>query len=220
MTPESLTPIINGKFYMNPAQGRGVERARIAQDLESADSGSAEQSQTGHWVTINGRHVQINGEQASHTPPSTPDRIAATAKKYDGSTDWAFDKRKDNFPAGTNKCNKFVYDVTKEAGAQPIVIGSDGKPRPPLAGEWADPRTSIPGWRVLGPNETPRPGDVAAYKLPGNRDFTGHSGIVTSVDATGTVHGIAAHRDVVGPVEKFNGSPERGVKFRRYTGGR
>jgi hypothetical protein len=74
---------------------------------------------------------------------------------------------------------------------------------------------------VLGSNETPQPGDVAAYKLPGGgTSFSGHSGIVTSVDPDGTVHGMAAHDTVVGPDHKFQPSGKQYmVVFRRYTGG-
>ena len=63
------------------------------------------------------------------------------------------------------------------------------------------------------------PGDVAAYKLRRNAHYTGHSGIVTSVDPDGVVHAIAAHEDVVGPDDKFNGTPRIGVTYRRYEGG-
>jgi hypothetical protein len=152
-------------------------------------------------------------------PKAERDKIAGIAGKYNGSTDWGFAKRKGNFPPNTNKCNKFVYDVAKEGGAEPTVIGSDGKPRPPLAAEWADPNTKIANWRVLGENEAPQPGDVAAYKLPGHTGYTGHSGIVISVDPNGTVHGIAAHADVVGPDDKFNYTRDRPITYRRYEGG-
>lgn len=170
------------------------------------------------WVTLKDNdgvyhHVLLDEGQAS----SAGRRIAATAKKYTGSKAWAFDKRKDDFPPYSNKCNKYVYDVTKEAGAEATVTPPGGKPRPPLAGEWADPRVDIPGWRVLGPNEMPQPGDVAAYKLrpnPGEAPYTGHSGIVTGVDADGTVHAMAAHANVVGPDDKFQRS--NGAVYRRY----
>jgi hypothetical protein len=55
-------------------------------------------------------------------------------------------------------------------------------------------------------------------KLPGGGTlFSGHSGIVTSVDPDGFIGGTAAHYDVVGPDDKFQHRP--GVTFRRYTGG-
>jgi hypothetical protein len=78
---------------------------------------------------------------------------------------------------------------------------------------------TIPGWRAPGTAEMPQPGDVAAYKIPRHADYTGHSGIVTSVDPSGFVHGTAAHQYVVGPDEKFNSARGRPVTYRRYTGG-
>ncbi|MGA8013971.1 MAG: CHAP domain-containing protein [Candidatus Acidiferrales bacterium] len=215
-------PFVNGRFYANPAHGHALERARIAEDGFSApDRSDLGQEQGGHWVTIDSRRVLVDRGQAGRVSRARRDKIAVTARKYNGSTDWGFAKRKDNFASGTNKCNKFVYDVTKEAGATATVTGSDGKSRAPLAGEWADPNTHIPGWRVLGPNETPQPGDVAAYKLPGGgTSFSGHSGIVTDVEANGRVHAVAAHSDVVGPDDKFNSTRDRAVTYRRFEGGR
>ncbi len=153
-------PFINGKFYMNPVFGRSVESSRAADAKQGA---SRAQDQDGRWVTIGGRHVRIAEPQTGHVASSIRDKIAAIANRYNGSANWGRDKQKDNFAPRTDKCNKFVYDVTKEAGAEANVIASNGKFRPPLASEWADSRTPISGWRVLGPNETPQPGDVAAY---------------------------------------------------------
>lgn len=211
-------PFINGRFYANPAYGRALEHARAN---SAPDPSIAEDSDT-HWVTINQHHVLIHEGRTTDDKRTrkTREAIVRTAKKYNGSADWAFDKKKDDFPPGTNKCNKFVYDVTREAGAPAVVIGSDGRPRPPLAGEWADQNTPIAGWRVLGKSEMPQPGDVTAYKLPGGgAAYTGHSGIVTAVDPNGTVHAIAAHENVVGPDDKFNSTPHRIVSYRRYEGG-
>lgn len=73
-------------------------------------------------------------------------RIAATAIRYKGSRAWAFDKRKGDFPLGSNKCNEYVYNVTIETGAKATVTPPGGKPRPPLAAEWAYPNVEIPGW--------------------------------------------------------------------------
>jgi hypothetical protein len=110
--------------------------------------------------------------------------------------------------------------VTKEAGAPVSVTGSDGKSRYPLAGELADKNTKIANWSVLGPGQKPQPGDIAAYKLPGGgTSFSGHSGIVTSVDRNGTVHAMAAHEKVVGPDNKFNpGVGAAVITYRRFTG--
>jgi hypothetical protein len=162
---------------------------------------------------------QAAAAQAAQNNQQTRADVAATAEKYNGSTDWGFSKQKGAFACNTNKCNAFVGDVTKEAGAPASVTGSDGKSRYPLAAEWADKNTKIADWRVLGKGETPEPGDVAAYKLSGGgASYSGHSGIVTSVESNGVVHGMAAHENVVGPDDKFNSTPTRTVTYRRYTG--
>src|ERR1700694_1698622 len=83
-----------------------------------------------------------------------------------------------------------------------------------------DAKTPIKNWRVLGANETPARGDVAAYKLTGGgTSYSGHSGIVTSVDRNGKVSAMAAHEYGVGPDDKFNpGVGAAIVTYRRYTG--
>jgi hypothetical protein len=87
-----------------------------------------------------------------------------------------------------------------------------------LAAEWADKNTNIDNWRVLGKGEAPQPGDVGAYKLSGGgASYSGHSGIITSVDSNG-VHAMAAHENVVGPDNKFDRSVTPTVVYRRYTG--
>ncbi len=48
-------PFINGKFYMNPAHGRAVERARTVDNSPNEPA----QQQGAHWVTIDGHHVLI-----------------------------------------------------------------------------------------------------------------------------------------------------------------
>ncbi len=149
---------------------------------------------------------------------ATRQNVADTAQKYNGSTDWAFKAQKGAFACNTNKCNAFVGDVTKEAGAPASVKGSDGKSRYPLAAEWADKKTCIANWRTLGKDETPQPGDVGAYKLSGGgARYSGHSGIITSVDPSG-VHAMAAHENVVGPDNKFDRSVTPTVVYRRFTG--
>ncbi len=57
-------PFLNGKFYMNPAQGRAAERAREQQHLDPPDASS-------RWVTIHGHHILIHEPQtgqAQHKP--------------------------------------------------------------------------------------------------------------------------------------------------------
>ena len=124
---------------------------------------------------------------------------------------------KDNFGIDVNKCNKFMYDVTKEAGAEALV-NVNGVWRPPLAAEWAHD-TEIPNWRRLKPGEQPLPGDVAAYKLSGGGTrFSGHSGIITSCECEGGgVSNISAHDDAVYPIEgQFLDDVD--TVYRRYTG--
>jgi len=61
-------PFINGKFYMNPAYGRAIENARANE--------STDKDQGGHWVTIDGRHVLIQGRQEAQTPQASPNQLA------------------------------------------------------------------------------------------------------------------------------------------------
>lgn len=42
--------------------------------------------------------------------------IVRIARSKVGSKSWLYDTAKDNFDAGTNKCNQFVYDVLVAAG--------------------------------------------------------------------------------------------------------
>ena len=134
-------------------------------------------------------------------------KIDEIARRNNGSDKWAKDKKKDNFLVGSDKCNKFVFDVTKEAGADMKV-----KRRAPLAGEMADPRTKIKNWRPLKPAEKAEGGDVAAYKIPGiHPGYSGHSGIITK-DGN-----MSAHADTVHPVPgQFEDN--QGTCYRRYTG--
>lgn len=143
-------PWINGRFYANPRYGLGVERSRASEGGAALlDSGGEDdENADGHWITVDGRHVLIGGRQTSRNKGREPigARIARTARGYDGSTDWAFATRKDEFGPDTNKCNKYVYDVTREAGAEALTRGNDGKMRAPLATEWADRRVPITNW--------------------------------------------------------------------------
>ncbi len=79
-------------------------------------------------------------------------KIASVALAYVGSQAWVDSVAKENYPANTNKCNLFVYDILTQAGATP------GLPHghwfwhryPPNAGEHV-PRPSALGPRPLGP---------------------------------------------------------------------
>ena len=56
--------------------------------------------------------------------------------------------------------------------------------------------------QILDTKESPEPGDVGAYKLPGGgSSFTGHTGIMIS-DLTGGITSMSAHRNYVGPPDR------------------
>lgn len=63
-------PFLSGRFYMNPAYGHAVERARGAEagfDQHEPDQHEPD----AHWVTIDGNHVLIHETQAGrqhHAP--------------------------------------------------------------------------------------------------------------------------------------------------------
>lgn len=151
----------------------------------------------------------IEGSPSNIAKRALIDKIA---RGYDQSTLWAKDIKKDNFGIGINKCNKFVFDVTKEAKSDGVVNG-----RPPLAAEWADPNTKIPNWRLLKPDEKPEPGDVTAYKLSGGGTaYSGHTGIMIS-DGEDDITNISAHKDAVFTIEgQFEDRIDE--RYRRFTG--
>ena len=142
-------------------------------------------------------------------------KINYIALSYDQSTMWARDVRKDNFASDSWKCNKFVFDVAKEAGARAeVAIGQ--KSRAPLASEWADRNVDIPGWRVLEAGETAMAGDVFAYKNSGESGTTGHTGFMI-VGQDGELINLSAHEETVhhDPNQFLNRSE---IAFRRYVG--
>jgi hypothetical protein len=77
-------PFINGRFYMNRAYGRAIERARTANQIWSEEipgptgvslreqsfgndvslSETHRKDSDAHWVTIDGHHVLIESTQA------------------------------------------------------------------------------------------------------------------------------------------------------------
>jgi RHS repeat-associated protein len=135
--------------------------------------------------------------------------IVTTALSYVGSDAWSDDVANGNFPAGSNKCNEFVYDVLTMAGASPGLPNGWFNSYPPTAAQWADPDYTIPGWRVLSPGETPQAGDVVAQQLRYS-DATGHVMIVGQQDdviGTGQMpsepHGVIVDKPMptaLGPV--------------------
>ena len=87
-------------------------------------------------------------------------------------------------------------------------------PGPPVcarAGEIANPGWSAECWRILGADERPEAGDVAAFPLTGGGTaFSGHSGFITS-DGN-----ISAHGDGVYQTPNQFAPTVPGIVFRRY----
>ena len=148
------------------------------------------------------------------TRPPTEEELAITRQKIVdranaqiGSTAWDINVAKGNFPEKTNKCNLFVHEMLTDAGASPGTPNGWRHPSPPSAGQWANPSYAIPGWRVLGPGESPQPGDVAAQ--PGNySDATGH---VVIVGPNNTFIGVGQpeHPEIPGYPEKIESTPKK-----------
>jgi hypothetical protein len=139
-------------------------------------------------------------------------KIAAKAMGYLHSTKWLANKVVGGFPAGSNKCNKFVYDVLAEAGATaptfqhhrhipagvPLIGGAPlaswwDTTLPITAGDWANRTKKIPGWEVV---TDPQPGDIVAESIR-YTDATGHTGIV--VDGGQSVSAAEADDDMKQP---------------------
>jgi hypothetical protein len=164
------------------------------------------------------------------TQPLTDDQLALirqkiveAAQKQIGSTDWDTNIAKGNFPKGTNKCNLFVHEMLTGAGASPGTPNGWRHPSPPSAGQWADPSYKIPGWRVLGPDESPQPGDVVAQP----RDYRDASGHVMIVGPSNTFMGVGQPEYPKAP-EKIESVPKKDIiveppakgplLYRRYIG--
>ena len=146
--------------------------------------------------------------------------IAEIAFNYIKSSDWALYAEKGDFGEGKWKCNLFVYDILKQAGASPGLPNEANSikdflgygPYPPTAGQWADPNFQIPEWRILSPAELPQAGDVVAEAHPEYTNATGHCGIVYEYGST-----VSAGEYVI-LNNNFGFRPGQNVVFRRYIG--
>ncbi|HOU69615.1 MAG TPA: RHS repeat-associated core domain-containing protein, partial [Paludibacteraceae bacterium] len=152
--------------------------------------------------------------------------LALEVRKWDGNTEYAYDKKKGDFPKNTNKCNKFVYDRLLDADLiEKYPIGC-----PPQAGAYADPQTNIKagknGQMSVVSDGSVHLGDVIAGKF-GWRDASGHVEIVSYLfpngydpkNATNYFGTTGAHRDSIFPSSKgydmLNGTAN--VKFNPVT---
>lgn len=146
--------------------------------------------------------------------------IPRVARQYTGSTLWLYSVAKDNFAVGTNKCNKFVFDVIVEAGVSPrptvprLTFGlfRNGL-RPPTAGEWATSTVHIPGWVVV---TTAQAGDVVA-EAHQYSDATGHVGIVVGDRQTASASSAHAVAGTI-VVNDWGFRSDSAPTFRRFVG--
>jgi hypothetical protein len=139
------------------------------------------------------------------TQPLTDDQLALirqkiveSAQQNIGSTAWDFKPARETYPTLTDKCNLFVYEMLTGAGASPGTPHGWIHKSSPRAAEWADPNYAIPGWRVLGQDEPPQPGDVVAQPKAYQNGASGHAMIVGPND---TFVGVRS--------PEYNGAPEK-----------
>lgn len=114
--------------------------------------------------------------------------IAEKALGAVGSSGWDKDRTVANFPAGSYKCNLFVFDVLKGVEADPPLANGGvlynwfgyGVPRyPVLAGQWGNPAFRIDGWDIV--EGSPAIGDIIAAPRWGPNS-TGHVAIFVGHD--------------------------------------
>ncbi|HBL58676.1 MAG TPA: hypothetical protein DDZ80_09215 [Cyanobacteria bacterium UBA8803] len=125
-------------------------------------------------------------EPEEDSPPPQENAIVREARRHIGSGTWAYSANRPPYGSGTNKCNLFVYEVVNNAGA-PVPMQErwswsqfEYVQYPPLAGQWANPSFTIPGWVVV---TEPQPGDVAAIAI-NYSDASGHVAIVSGPNTT------------------------------------
>ena len=150
--------------------------------------------------------------------------IAAKARQNLASTKWLRSTAVDNFPAGANKCNKFVADNCNSIGVGDIVpmnfriTPRRRQPYPPAAGDWGNASTKIPGWTVV---KDPEPGDIAAQS-EFHTDASGHCCIVEKVLPGGRGITIGTSSFIDDQITRtdwgFRSEQSGKVVFKRYTG--
>ena len=179
----------------------------------------------------------VVGSSASY--PEIHELIAAKARSYEGSRRW-FQFLTLSAHTGLTwdeTCNKFVYDVLQEVGANPpkifrpsTVSGQLYKlaferlyQTPPLAHEWADPGFYLPFWEIVqGGSANAQPGDVIAEQ---HTNGGGHSGIVVgnrqtaSASAVGLNLGKIVINDWGFRPDNYNGTGKaKDAVVRRFIG--
>ena len=176
--PDGMTEeddLLNDKSFENESD----QRAKMQRNIDNATDGQN--------TTFNYDDGEQTGSQTNSTTAQIVENSEDALKHH--AHDWDYNKEKDNYDAGTDKCNKFVYDMIKSAGADPgtpngnILKRVFGFGSPPTAEQWSDKSYDIPHWRVLKDNETPRAGDVVAEKIH-YIVATGHVGVVVGAGQT------------------------------------
>jgi len=225
--PGAGQPGVNG-----PATGSGLSGSGGGAGVGNA--GSDPNNPT--WAQAQSSESIPFGSNANPTPtqPLTDDplafirqKIVEAAQKQIRSPAWDFKLAKGTYPEGTDKCNLFVYEMLTGAGASPGTPHGWIHPSGPRAGEWADPNYAIPGWRVLGPDEPPQPGDVVAQP----KDYSnGASGHVMIVGPNNTFMGVGPpdHPEIRTDPERIESIPKKDdivaghakgpLLYRRYIG--
>ena len=116
-------------------------------------------------------------------------KLNKCALETEGSLAWAKNVQRGLLPAGSFKCNLYVYEMGRLAGMHMPARKSSTKSicYPFTAGEWADPKFKIDGWKII-PISMLQDGDIIAktdtrfstlrYLSGRARRGTGHVGIV------------------------------------------
>lgn len=161
------------------------------------------------------------GPQSRLTEDQVRSNIASIADNQVGRLDWQDSASRSNFPAPSNKCNLFVYEVLSSADADPGLPNGWINNYPPTAGQWADPAYAIPNWRVLPSEEPPLPGDVVAQHIEYD-DASGHVMIVgRNGNFIGTGEGADAHGQIVDILARDNlgrpGDRHGPLVYRRWS---
>jgi RHS repeat-associated protein len=164
-------------------------------------------------------------------PQQQQQSIATAADSKVGTTTYLQGRSKDNYKAGSNKCNQLVADSVEESGRERPkvrrsgILGLLGLTRDPTAHEWADPNVRIPGWSKPAPVASAAPSDVIAQQ---HGQF-GHAGVVVmtsdglrtvSVNSTTNPAGIVTRNDwgFRASGQNGEGAHDPGVMVRRYVG--
>ena len=232
------------KFYINDIGGNQSANSAIAnRDLvmlktykaarvfaAAAIGGTASVISGGKFANgaITGAFAQMhNDEKTSRHLINKTLQLIAQAKKIakqatakNGSTAWAYDKKKGTLPAGTNKCTLFVHDVLTGAGIKLELQDHGYSTYIPFVGTADSPYTAAQ-WTagdvpMFTSESIAAPGDIASYAFDYG-DATGHAGIV-GYNHAGQLGVFNANSKIVQWSDFatfFDGKPQN---FMRYRG--